>query len=812
MNKLFVGVSALVLAGYAGGAWAQATDDTQEIIVTGTRTTGLKAVDSAAPVQVLDAGALKRVGQTDLIQALAQNVPSFTAQALGGDAANLTLSAALRGLSPNDTLVLVDGKRRHGTASLAVLGGEYQGGAAADLSFIPVGAIDHVEVLTDGAAAQYGSDAIAGVVNIILKKNNSGGNITTTGGAYYDQGGETGDISANIGLAPLGSNSYLNLTAESKFHQHSDRGNPDPRVYNHDGINNVGTGGANAAALNFPGEPNLNHISGDAMYHLNIMSWDAGYDFENGWSLYSFGTLGHKNGQAYENYRIPSKAPSIYPDGFNPKEELLENDYAATVGAKGKLFGFNLDLSTTYGKDDDKFHTEGSANDTQAAAGSRQTDFYDGAFVATQWTSNLDVTRDFDVHLASPLSVAVGVEQRRDTYVLDAGEPNSYLVGGAQSFPGLAPLNAGSYSRDNTGVYLDLALSPIQNLKLDAAGRYEHFSDFGSTEVGKFTARYDFTSWVALRGTISSGFRAPTLAEEYYTNVNVGPTSAFGQFGPDSANAKALGISGLKPEQSDNYSIGVVLHPMPKMTATIDAYDISLRNRIVGSGDIYGMGNPTGVNSAAVQAALLGFVGAATIAGDTQTGIDIFANGVDTKTQGVDFVVTYSENYGPWGKVDWSLSGDMNTTSITKVNPSPALLAPQALYNAESLSTLKDNAPKYRLIAGAFWTYGKFTVNARETFYGRSSGLGVGDDGVTYNNVIHPTGITDLEVSYMLKSDIKLTAGANNLFNQYPDKLNAQEVASYREANDNAAVSKYPGFSPFGINGGYYYGKITFTF
>jgi iron complex outermembrane receptor protein len=823
MKKLFFSSSILVLSLCAGAALAQ-TDSTNEIIVTGTRTSGLKAVDSAAPVQVLDASSLKRAGQPDLMQSLAENVPSFTAQAIGGDAANLTLSARLRGLSPNDTLVLVDGKRRHGTGSLAVLGGPYQGAAAADLNFIPVSAIDHVEVLTDGAAAQYGTDAIAGVINIILKKNTSGGSISATGGSYMDGGGDTGDISANLGLAPI-DHSYFNVTVESRFHGHSDRGNPDPRLYDHDGLTNVespaGTiDGSNGgpASLNFPGSPHANHISGDALYHLNIVSYTAGYDFDNGLSLYNTGTYGQKNGQAFENYRTPDKAPSLYPTGFNPKEELLEEDFQETIGVTDKLAGWNVDLSTTYGKDVDDFHTEHTANNALAALGLRQTDFYDGKFIAGQWTSNLDVTRDFNTgFLASPLSVAGGVEYRKDYYEVGAGEPNSYLGSGAASFPGLTPQDSGHYSRENVGVYVDLAASPIDKLKVDVAGRFEHFSDFGDTTVFKVTSRYDFTPEYALRGTISSGFRAPTLAEEYYTNVNVGPHTAFAQIAPNSAAAAALGVNGLKPEQSNNYSVGMVMHPIPKLTVTVDAYDIIIKDRIVSSGDIYGTGNPAGYNSAAVNAALTSFVGAAALAGDNQTGVNLFANGLSTRTEGVEFVATYSESYGDFGHVDWSVSGAYNDTKVTKINPSSSTYAPQTLYDAPALSYLTDASPKVKIIFGALWTYDKFTINAHETFYGESSEIEEGDEavnqsGVYYKNKINPTAITDLDIGYQFRPDIKFSVGATNLFDQYPDKLNKNLVQSFVEDDDNAAVSKYPDFSPFGINGGYYYGKVTVTF
>jgi iron complex outermembrane receptor protein len=815
MNRLLISASSAAILATMGatGAMAASSDATnvEAVVVTGTRTTGLKAVDSPAPIQVLDAGSLNRVGQPDLVQSLAQNVPSFTAQAFGGDAANLTLSARLRGLSPNHALVLMDGKRRHGTSNLAVLGGPYQGGASADLNFIPVAAIDHVEVLTDGAAAQYGTDAIAGVINIILKKKASGGSITVSGGAYNDEGGDTADVSANIGFAPLGEKSYLNLTAESRFHGHSLRGNVDPRVYNHDGLVNVGPGGTYSNATKFGGYPYNNRIQGDALYHVNVLAIEAGYEFSEAANLYANFTYGHKNGQSFENYRTPDKAPNIWPNGYNPKEELMEDDYAFTVGLKGVIAGWNYDLSNTYGKDDGSFYTEGSANNALAAsAGLKQTMFYDGAYVAGQNTTDLDLSRDFAVGMATPLTVAVGIEQRHDTYEIKAGEPNSYLGSGAASFPGFMPVNAGNFSRDNTGLYADLAVSPVTQWKVDAAVRWEHFSDFGDTTVGKLTSRYDFTPAFAIRGTASTGFRAPTLAEEYYANVNVGPSSAFGQLGPNSPAAKALGISGLKPEKSTNFSGGVVLHPTSKITATVDAYYIKIKDRIVGSGNVYGYKQNVLV-SAAVQQALVNFAGAATVAGDKDTGINIFANGIDTSTKGVEFVVTDSETYGDYGKVDYSVSGTWNETKVDNVKPSPAAIG-QALYDKSAISALETQSPQWRVNFGALWTYGKFTVNLRESFYGESSSLDQDDDGVWWKTTIKPSFLTDIEASYAITSSLRATVGGNNVFDKYPDKVNPGLTQNFRSYNDNGAVQKYPGFSPYGINGGYYYAKVTYTF
>ncbi|MBW8858522.1 MAG: TonB-dependent receptor plug domain-containing protein, partial [Caulobacter sp.] len=349
MNNKLWGASALALSAALLPAHAQAAETPAEasatdasavdaVIVTGTRQTGVRAVDSPAPVQVVDSGALTRTGQSDLRLALSNLTPSFTAQAFGGDAANLTLSARLRGTSPNQTLVLVNGKRRHTTANLAVLAGAYQGSAAADLNFIPVAGISRVEVLTDGAAAQYGTDAIAGVINIILKSDDHGGELSGTGGAYYERDGETSSLSANIGFAPS-ANSYVNLTFENRFHDFSFRGGPDARII---------TSAAVAANPIWPtiiqDYPYVNRIAGDARVQLNVGSFSAGLKPSENIEIYSFGTYGQKKATAYENYRLPNRLPSVYPAGFSPRLETLEKDYAVTGGIKGQaLGGWNFD-------------------------------------------------------------------------------------------------------------------------------------------------------------------------------------------------------------------------------------------------------------------------------------------------------------------------------------------------------------------------------------------------------------------------------------------------------------------------------------
>ena len=806
------GAGAMLLALQAGIALAQAApapdaapaeQHVDAVIVTGTRVSGLKAVDSASPVQVLDSASLERTGQPDLIQALAQNLPSFTAQAFGGDTANLTLSARLRGLSPNHTLVLVNGKRRHTTANLAVLGGPFQGGAATDLNFIPVSAIDHIEVLQDGAAAQYGSDAIAGVINIILKKDAHGGTLSTTAGRYFDQGGKTGDASVNVGLEP-DEKSFVNLSAETKYHGYSDRGGIDPRVVNAANLKSMPT------LVNMPGYPYVNHISGDAAYHLAILAANAGYRLGADTDLYANATYGKKTADAYENYRTPNRLPKIYPNGFNPLETLDETDFGFSAGIRGTAGEWNWDLSSTYGKDHDRMGVANSANlSLFSDTGATPTSFHAGDFIASQWATNLDVNRDFSVGWSTPLSVALGLEYRRDTYEIGAGDAGSRYKEGSQSYPGFLLTDASSHTRNDKAVYLDLAGSPIEFLKLDAAARYERFSDFGSARVGKLTGRYDFSPQVALRSTVSNGFRAPTMAEEFYSATNVSPTSAFVQLAPNSPGAALVGVNGLKPEKTKNYSVGLVLHPTPKMTLTADAYLIDVNDRIVGSGSLFGSGGA--VNSAAVVAAIKanGNVLDPTV---SQTGISIFSNAVNTRNKGAEVVYTYNSKFDDMGRVDWSVAANYNTVKVTKINQAPTQLLPQALLNQSAIASLETSSPKMRLNLGALWKKGIWTVNLRESVYGPSSGFTSINGSTYYESRIKTLATTDLELSVKAGKGITLAVGANNLFNKYPDKNNPDLIAAQTAALNTGAVTLYPSFSPIGINGGYYYGRLSYAF
>jgi iron complex outermembrane receptor protein len=806
------------------------------VVVTGTRTNTLEAAESPAPIQVISATQLQEAsGNPDLIDTLAALVPSLTAQAFGGDMANQTLQARLRGLSPNHTLILVDGKRRHTTANLAVLGGPYQGGAGADLNFIPLSAIDHIEVLTEGAAAQYGTDAIAGVVNIILKKKSSGGSLSGTYGRYMDQGGVTGEVAGNIGFKPT-DGAYLNLSGEVHNHGHSQRGGVDPRVVDPAVIGTY----PNSNIPNAPEYPYVNQIQGDAAYHSQLASYNGGFKITDEVRFYSFGTYGQKTAASYENYRLPSKVSHtdsstgtttyLYPFGFNPEESIDERDYSVTGGLKGELASWDWDLSTTQGNDHIKLFTLGSANAVlYKQTGATPIDFYDGLLDAQQWTSNLDFSRDFSIGMAGPLNVAFGAEYRRESYTVGAGAPASYESGGAQSYPGFSPTDAGDHSRVNYAGYVDFAGKPIDKLYLDLAGRYEHYSDFGSTTVGKLTGRYDFSSDYAVRGTISTGFRAPTLAEEYYSSTNVGPTTAFVQLPPNAPAAQLLGLgNGLRPEKSVNFSLGFVFHPLPRMTGTLDLYQTTIRNRIVGSGTIYGTVGGTTYSSAVVSAIEAnGNQLDPDVVASGDTGINIFANGVTTRTRGADLTLDYPMDlrFGEsnYGTVDWTIQGTYNQTSALSIIDTPPQLAeapagqpPQSLFNGTSISDLTTTAPRYVLSFGGRWSVGKYTVNLVEKIYGSSEEYQNDDANQSVAPIfltrIGPTAITNLDLGYQATKEIKLNVGAINLFNKYPDQINSTVLANERAGGDNAAVQIYPSFSPFGIDGGFYYARATYSF
>jgi iron complex outermembrane receptor protein len=519
-----------------------------------------------------------------------------------------------------------------------------------------------------------------------------------------------------------------------------------------------------------------------------------------------------------------------FPKGFNPKEAVKETDYSVTGGLKGVAGGWNWDLSTTYGRDKNDVYTLDSANKSLFAdTGFTPTNFYDGAFTARQWTNTLDIDRSFDIGLAGPLNVAFGGEIRKDWFGITAGDAGSIYAEGGQSYPGFQPTDQGEHSRTNYSAYVDFAGNPITNLKVDIAGRFEHYSDFGNATSGKLTARYDFSPAFALRGTVSTGFRAPTLAEEFYSATNVAPQFAQVNLPPNSAAAALAGFSPLKPEKSDNYSVGFVAHPMEHMQFTVDAFEIDIRDRVVNTGQLLGSTCSVITNGACpaadytvISQGVLNAIAAhgnVIDSGVSYIGIAVFTNGANTRTRGVESTLTYASDFGDVGHIDWSAAFSYIDTKITKLQPLPAIVANAAagqttIIDPTSLSYLTTTAPKWKAILGANWTLGRLGVSVRETIYGETdeiaapNGSGTGPNATNLHIPI--TGITDLSISYQMLHDLKLEAGANNLFDHRPPVV--PTLANGQLADGNNVYQEPIQFSPWGIDGGYYYVRATYNF
>jgi iron complex outermembrane receptor protein len=799
------GASTLAIAtvAFAQNSWAQQAAAPQAapsgdagietLIVTGTREKGVSAEKSMTPIDIVGVDDLKATAIPNLNEQLQHLDPSFSTSAYGGDTAALTTVAKLRGLSPNQVLVLINGKRVHTSANIFADPGPDQGTNAVDLSLIPSDAIDHIEILKDGAAAQYGSDAIAGVINIILKSADHGGSVSATSGAYYGSpfnevhdGGDGFHVagSGNVG-APLGETGFLNLTTEYKHQANSNITGPDLR----------------GAAGGVPSDPYQSRIYGDPSGTIADFTYNTGVNFD-GLDLYSFATYAHKTAKAFENYRTETKGngltlpdgtplPNPYPLGFEPAETITEDSYNVTIGAKGTVLGWNWDLSSVYGADNDTIGNVGGVNlDLYAATGKSPHDFRTGNLSNSEWTNNLDLVHPYDIGLAEPLNVAFGAEYRYETYQLTAGDPASRYGAGSQANPGFSLSDQHSVYRDSVGAYVDLETKITSAWSVGAAGRYESFSDFGDTQDGKFSTRYDFIPEFGIRGTVSDGFRAPSLAQEYFSATNVGPGYASAQLPVNSAGAALLGAQALKPEVSNNYSFGLISEPLPHLSVTLDAYQINIHNRIVDTGQFTGTTvlNAIQDNGNVVEKGDLVFA-------------QYFANAVTTHTRGLELSAEYPEDLGDLGEVKWSVKANYNNT-VALVPLSSAI---RFNLDASAISYITTAAPHDKIIGDAFWTNDPWDVNLRGTYYGQSSTVDLNTEtGSYYANKVDPAFIVDLEIGYTL-NNWHFTVGADNLFNTFPNKVNP-----IGEAPVNAQI--YNTFSPYGYQGGYYYTRVTYSF
>lgn len=845
--------SALILPGIARAADSAATApivtadaadaaaieaEANTIVVTGVRGSRARTIaDSPVPIDVISAQELQATGRTGLKEILGNVIPSLTMPALGGGGTSASVRPiSIRGLSGDYLLVLVNGKRRHTTSLINNLSRISGGSTPVDIDLIPTNAVGRIEVLRDGAAAQYGSDAISGVINIILDSAPEGGEFTSTAGQLYEKGGAL--LQQTIGYGTrIGDGGFVRFAVEGKYHDRADssalavphvypliNGKPDPREINVDHVIAGGYGRSNRDKI----------INGSYNAELPI-----GQDL----TLYSFSTLSYRDIKDARGAIFPSPTgyggqantqgftslPQIYPNGFQAYRRIWEWDWQATAGLKGALgAGWDFDLSSSYGKDHVKLGAVGTLNPSLGPAS--PTRFFMGKQIQSLWVNNLDLTRSFDVGLAEPLAVSIGFEHRWERFQNIAGEPDSYRDGGyvipddgtafgdlyagkapspgLVSFTGTSPADATSLSRNNYAAYVDLSTNITRPWFVGVAGRFEHYDDSaGDTASWKISTRYDLGSGFALRGGVNTGFRAPSLAQTGFSttqntvtiigNQRVSTTSKF--LPVDSAAALALGAKPLKPEKSLNFTAGASFERGP-FRITVDGYQIRVDDRIVKT-DFLG----TASNGGSAIKAILVAQGITTV-----DSAQFFTNAVDTRTRGVDVVAEYTLRSAGIGTIRLNAAYSYNKTRILHVIDTPPQLqnltdasgkpVSVALFGRQVQRDLVAATPHSKVVLSGDWTLGRLHSLLRLTRYGRyveSSNIAASD------RTFGAKWVTDLDIGYDLSDHVTLSVGANNLFDSYPDK---HGIVAY----DGSGL--YGNFAPFGLSGGFYYARAAIRF
>lgn len=819
----------------------------EELVVLGTRRDDKLASESNVPIDVFSSDDLAKSGSTETSRLLEKAIPSmsFPETALN-DVADQIRPAVLRGLAPDHTLVLVNGKRRHATAFLN-LNGLGRGSSAVDLNMIPTAAISNVQVLRDGAAAQYGSDAIAGVVNIGLKQNSEGGGVNVSYGQYKttldgvpgyagatDNGdgsitlnpasdrdasdGETFTVSAYNGFS-LGDDGFLTISGEYRDRSASNRAGVDPRVQ-YDLVN----GGLDSRELAF--DHQTFRIGNGDSEDLTLFA-NFGMPTENG-EFYGFASYGSREASSPGFYRRPSQTPndsnlSIYPNGFLPFINTDTTDFSIAAGFKGDLTDkVGYDVSLVYGSNDIDVGVNNSinaslANSQQAANGgtlsNTQRDFNAGNLKYDQMVLSADFTWDY----SDSTLVAFGAEYRDESYKIGAGELASYsafalsspftapdgsvspagiVVGdaGSQVFQGFTPTNEAlsNGSRDNIAAYAEIDSNVTDKLNVTAAMRFEDYSDFGSTADGKLSARYQVNDAFSLRGAVSSGFRAPSLAQINFsatgTLISGGGTSLVETLTLPVGNqaAIALGAKTLEAEESSNASLGAVFELDNGLSLTIDWYSIDIDDRIVLSENLSG---------ANVQNTLAsnGFTNA--------SAARFFTNIADTETDGLDIVVDYTFDLSN-STLDVSAAYNKNDTEVVGIRD-------QELFGSRNENLFEQGTPENKIILSADWQTDALGVAVKATRYGEYLDLGPAGTSID-DRTIDSEWIIDLDASYAFNDKLSFTLGVNNVFDTYPDAHPANTTSG--GLNNFLKIIPYPLTSPYGFSGRYIYTKIGYNF
>ncbi len=808
---LLAAAAAVALMATPAAAQTKPDAEVEGLIVTGVRGVPRTVMDSPTPIDSFSAAELEKSGRAGVFSALQTLAPSFNLPTRsGGGTATVIATGGLRGLNPDQTLILVNGKRRHKTSLINTGAGLFNGSVPSDLDQIPVSAIARIEVLRDGAAAQYGSDAIAGVINIITKTNSDGGLVSATYGLNFDRkDGDLTQYAFNKGFT-FGDAGYVNLSVNYKDQRLSNRAYPiDPSVQLFPLVNGARD----------PREATIDRLVtknfGQLPQTNTSVALGAGYDF-GGVSAYGFGTWGKRESDLPFTFRNPNNVnttPQLYPFGFRPNEVINEDDYEVTGGLKGEITGWSWDVSTGYGSNKAALHTSNTENASLGPAS--PTTFYVGTLKSDEWTSNLDITKSFELTNLGKLQVSFGGQHRREGYQVIAGDPASYAEGlyvapagqpfagvrpqtGAQATPGFRPSDESDTHRSSNAVYGELGWDVSDAFFVGAAARYENYSDSsGDTLTGKLTARYELAEWIAVRAAVSTGFRAPGLAQQHYAATTSQFRTVLGvnnvlllikTLPVDSPDAIKLGAVPLTPEKSENFSGGVTLKPLPGLDITVDGYQIDVDKRI------------------SIISTLTGTL-VDTILGRTaqnSLSAQYYTNAIDTRTRGVDIVATYRYDIGDWGSLRLNAAYGKNTTKITGIIPTPAAVAAvpsYQLFGRGAQGSITTSYPHTKIALGANWDWNKLNVNIRSTRFGKFTTIA---DLPVNDRSYGAKWITDLEVSYKIRTDTLIAAGANNLFNEYPDKNGVYNPAT--------GTGFFPGSSPYGFTGGSWYARVQYSF
>jgi iron complex outermembrane recepter protein len=803
-----------------------------EVAVVGSRSNSARTkTETPAPVDVVSVKELAKTGQADLTQMLNYVAPSFNSarQTISNGTDHID-PATLRGLGPDQVLVLVDGKRLHSTALVNVNSTVGRGSVGTDLNAIPAGAIERIEVLRDGAAAQYGSDAIAGVINIVLKKNIGKLLINNQIGQTREGDGQTYISNLNYGVGLGKKGGYLNFTLAFNHRQPTNRtGTYSNNVYlptlpqtRFEGTSFYVPLTATETDRKMRDEALVlqNNFDRGGMIVGNSRSQNlAGFanlaiPLSNNWEIYANGGYNQRYGKAAGFYRYPNNSrtnnPILYPNGYLPLilTDIKDSEISTGVRKVSKT-GWNIDLSNTYGRNSIDFNVENSLNASLGNLSPK--DFYCGQLAFSQNTMNVNFSKGFQgLSFAKFFNMAYGVEFRTDSYTIVQGEEASWKdynapntpaaqikAAGVQVFGGFRPTNEVDRSRTNLGLYADFEADLTDKLLIGTALRFENYSDFGGNLSGKLVARYKFSDVFALRGGINKGFRAPSLHQKFYSAVatqfitvaGVNQQREVTTVRNDDPITKKLGIEELKPETSWSYSLGITSNINNKLLLTLDAYQIDIKDRIVISGRF----------SNTVPQLIEYFQGT------NVTEAQFFTNAIDTRTQGLDAILTFKETLNK-NILTLSAALNLNKTEIMGDVRTPEQLKGlgETLMNREERGRIEVNQPRSKFIFSANYQVNKLNLRLQSTRFGEISTIAPTDP--KQDQTFSAKWITDLSVGYQLTKNMGITLGANNVFDVYPDL-----VADPRLTNDGTVI--YSRFATqFGFNGAYYFANLNFDF